>query len=164
MCLSLRARLIYATCMCLHPPTLNGLHVYKYWHKKIWHSGNKRHHLYTAMCPDDKLLKLLPVRTINYLGFIPTNNTQHISWLSWTNKTKSFVRSLSVPPLNNGHAPTWNYILLFPPLSGMSMPTDMLCHLGYMSNVHVDKQLSLLVYIDHQPITMHNWHEGDLSL
>ncbi len=29
------------------------------------------------------------------------------------------VRSLSVPPLNNGHAPTWNYILSPPPpLSG----------------------------------------------
>ncbi len=63
------------------------------------------------------------------------------------------VRFLSVPPLNNGHAPIWNYCLL-PPLSGMSMPTDMLRHLEYMSNVHVDKQLSILVYIDHQPITM----------
>ncbi len=40
------------------------------------------------------------------------------------------------------------------PLSVMSMPTDMLRHLGYMSNVRVDKQLSILVYIDHQPITM----------
>ncbi len=49
------------------------------------------------------------------------------------------------------------------PLSGMSMPTDILRHLGYMSNVHVDKQLSILVYIDHQPITMCDWHEGDLS-
>ncbi len=38
----------------------------------------------------------------------------------------------------------------------MSMPADMLRHLGYMSNVHVDKQLSILVYIDHQPITMHD--------
>ncbi len=45
----------------------------------------------------------------------------------------------------------------------LSMPTDMLRHLGYMSNVHVDKQLSILVYIDHQPITMHDWHEGDFS-
>ncbi len=42
------------------------------------------------------------------------------------------------------------------PFSGMSMPTDMLRHLGYMSNVHGDKQLSILVYIDHQPITMHD--------
>ncbi len=50
------------------------------------------------------------------------------------------------------------------PLSGMSMPTDMLRHLGYMSNVHVDKQLSILIYIDHQPITMRDWHEGDLSV
>ncbi len=38
----------------------------------------------------------------------------------------------------------------------MSMPADMLRHLGYMSNVHVDKQLYILVYIDHQPITMHD--------
>ncbi len=45
----------------------------------------------------------------------------------------------------------------------MSMPIDMLRHLGYMSNAHVDKQLSILVYIDHQPITMLDWYEGDLS-
>ncbi len=34
------------------------------------------------------------------------------------------------------------------------MSTDMLRHLGYMSNAHVDKQLSMLVYIDQQQITM----------
>ncbi len=44
------------------------------------------------------------------------------------------------------------------------MSTDMLHHLGYMSNVHVDKQLSILVYIDHQPITMRDWYEGDITI
>ncbi len=50
-------------------------------------------------------------------------------------------------------------IIIYPsPRSGMSMSTDMLRHLGYMPNAHVDKQLSMLVYIDHQPITTRDWH------